>query len=310
MPWSYPDNIPTVAQNWTADEQRRCVSAANEALDGGTEEEAIRACIGAAGKARIPPGRKSFTVPLMLKEDAPEGSVLAVVSVFDVEDRDGDVVRESAFEDGQELPMCAQHDMARITGKGIIRKLSDRALFEGRFFLDTIAGQEAYRTVKNLGRLAQWSWSFAINRSERGKLNDRDVRFILDTERFEVSHVLVGANQHTETLSIKSFDWSRPMSLAGHGEHARTGVQSWLDRVESLADLRAKEGQTISGATDSELEAMEEALAASLDRVRALRALRRRREEPAGDEAPPDAKAHEHGALLLDLYRIAAELTA
>lgn len=52
MPWSFPDNIPRPALNWTESEQKRCIAAANAALrDGETEQNAIFACIHAAGKS-------------------------------------------------------------------------------------------------------------------------------------------------------------------------------------------------------------------------------------------------------------------
>lgn len=52
MPWTV-DDPPTVAKNWTAEEQKKCVAAANAVLkEGGTDEEAIYACIHAAGKGR------------------------------------------------------------------------------------------------------------------------------------------------------------------------------------------------------------------------------------------------------------------
>lgn len=53
MPYSYPGSIPRVALNWTAKEQQRCTEAAQAALDAGkSEEEAIFACIAAAGKSK------------------------------------------------------------------------------------------------------------------------------------------------------------------------------------------------------------------------------------------------------------------
>jgi hypothetical protein len=52
VPWTV-DDPPTVAKNWTAEEQKKCVAAANAVLkEGGTDEEAIYACIHAAGKGR------------------------------------------------------------------------------------------------------------------------------------------------------------------------------------------------------------------------------------------------------------------
>lgn len=53
MPYSYPRNIPRPAKNWSASEQKKCVAAANAVLrDGGSEKEAIYACIHAAGRSK------------------------------------------------------------------------------------------------------------------------------------------------------------------------------------------------------------------------------------------------------------------
>ena len=52
MPWT-KDKPPAVAKNWTAAEKARCVAAANAALRSGkSDEQAIRACIAAAGKSK------------------------------------------------------------------------------------------------------------------------------------------------------------------------------------------------------------------------------------------------------------------
>ncbi len=54
MPYSYPDAIPQVAQNWKPDEQRKCAIAAQAVLDdNGTDEMATFACIHAAGKSKV-----------------------------------------------------------------------------------------------------------------------------------------------------------------------------------------------------------------------------------------------------------------
>ncbi len=53
MPWKYPDNVPSVAKNWTPTEQKACVIAGNAVLgQGGSDKEAIFACIHAAGKGK------------------------------------------------------------------------------------------------------------------------------------------------------------------------------------------------------------------------------------------------------------------
>lgn len=55
-PYRYPNKIPKVAQNWTPAQQRRCTRAAQSVLNrGGTEEEAIYACIHAAKRKQYDP---------------------------------------------------------------------------------------------------------------------------------------------------------------------------------------------------------------------------------------------------------------
>lgn len=57
MPYSFPDNIPRPALNWTEAEQKKCIAAANAVLsDNGSEQDAIYACIHAAGKTENPGG--------------------------------------------------------------------------------------------------------------------------------------------------------------------------------------------------------------------------------------------------------------
>lgn len=53
MPYSYPRNVPRVSKNWDAGQQKKCTAAANAVLrGGGSEREAIYACIHAAGKGK------------------------------------------------------------------------------------------------------------------------------------------------------------------------------------------------------------------------------------------------------------------
>lgn len=137
-----------------------------------------------------------------------EGVVEAVVSVFNALDSDNDVVLPGAFKDGEELPMVWSHDWKNPIGKGVMAVDAKRAVFKGQFFMDTFDGEQAFRKVKNMGNLQEWSWGFRIKGWRIGDFDDDDgthddVRFIEDTERFEVSPVLVGANRETETLAIK-----------------------------------------------------------------------------------------------------------
>jgi HK97 family phage prohead protease len=153
---------------------------------------------------------KSFD--LSIKEDGEEkGSVEAVFSVYNNVDSDGDVVVRGAVKSGfanNQVPMVFAHKWDQPIGKGVIEEKEDSAVFKGSFFMDTEAGKEAYNLVKSMGDLQQWSFGFRVNDSEVGKVQKDDsetqARFLKDLTVYEVSPVLVGANQETYTLAIKS----------------------------------------------------------------------------------------------------------
>ena len=75
---------------------------------------------------------------------------------------------------------------------------------DGRFFLDTEAGLETYKTVKNLGELQEWSYGFETLESAEGKVDEKNVRILKRLKTFEISPVFIGAGNNTQTLAIKS----------------------------------------------------------------------------------------------------------
>ena len=149
-------------------------------------------------------------IDLEFKQDN-EGKVSAVFSVFNSLDSDGDVVLpgsiKSGFKSGS-VPMVWAHKWDMPIGKGTITSDDGKATFEGEFFMDTESGKEAYNIVKNMADMQQWSFGYRVNDAERGKIGEgeeeKDARFLKDLTVFEVSPVLVGANQDTYTLAIKS----------------------------------------------------------------------------------------------------------
>jgi len=156
--------------------------------------------------------REVKNIDFKFDEDS-EGKVSAVFSVFNNLDSDGDIVLPGSIKSGfnsGDVPMVWAHKWDMPIGKGYIREDGEKATFVGEFFMDTDSGQEAYKLVKNMGDLQQWSFGYRVNDSEFGKHKDMksneevDARFLKDLTVFEVSPVLVGANQDTYTLSIKS----------------------------------------------------------------------------------------------------------
>jgi HK97 family phage prohead protease len=155
--------------------------------------------------------RELKNIDLEFKQEA-EGKVSAVFSVFNNLDSDGDVVLPGAIKSGFKsgsVPMVWAHKWDMPIGKGSIKEDGDKATFNGEFFMDTESGKEAYNIVKNMGDLQQWSFGYRVNDSERGSYKDAndnevDARYLKELTVFEVSPVLVGANQETYTMAIKS----------------------------------------------------------------------------------------------------------
>jgi len=236
MPWSY-DEPPAVAQNWTALEQHRCVDAANAVLeDRGSDQEAIYACIAAAGKGKEIRAMKTktFRARMEFKAEGEPGEFTATFSTLNVMDHDGDVTLPGAFKDGQAVRISywghRWHDLP--VGKGVIHSDEERAWVDGDFFLDFEAGSETYKTVKNLGELQEWSYGFDILKESFGKFEDRDVRFLEGLDVHEVSPVMLGAGIGTETTSIKG-----QAQAPGPGDDAGDGDDGQSDAGTDAGDV-------------------------------------------------------------------------
>lgn len=192
---------------------------------------------------------KSFD--LSIKEDGEEkGSVEAVFSVYNNVDSDGDVVVPGAVKSGfanNQVPMVFAHKWDQPIGKGVIEEKEDSAVFKGSFFMETEAGKEAYNLVKSMGDLQQWSFGFRVNDSEVGKVQKDDsetqARFLKDLTVYEVSPVLVGANQETYTLAIKTGEDTVYESKSEATEEVKEPVALMQDHftTEEEAVTRAKE---------------------------------------------------------------------
>jgi len=139
-----------------------------------------------------------------------KGYLSAVISTFDIIDRDGDMIAPSAVKDGTPIRLCSWgHKWGELpVGKGILKNNGKELIFEGSFFLNTEAGRETYETVKSLGDLGEWSWGFSPLEDgiEIKTIKGKKVKYFTSVEAFEVSPVLVGANQETRTIDIKSVD--------------------------------------------------------------------------------------------------------
>lgn len=188
---------------------------------------------------------KRFGGSVELKADD-QGSVRATFSTLNTVDLDGDVTLPGAFTENEAVKIARWgHNWGDLpVGRGAIHADAQAAWMDGTFFLDTIGGQDTYKTVKHLGELQEWSYGFDILDAEFGKFAGQDVRFLKRLRVFEVSPVMLGAGVGTRTDSIKGYG----LNFEEHSERVQVALAELLERVKSGIDSRVKEGRAISNA--------------------------------------------------------------
>lgn len=186
--------------------------------------------------------RKTYRATIDFKAEE-EGTFRAVFSTFNVIDHDGDVTLPGAFKEGQKVRIAYWgHRWQDLpVGRGEIHSDEEKAWVDGRFFLDTDAGMETYKTVKNLAELQEWSYGFDIEKLSFGKFEDTDVVFLEKLEVFEVSPVMLGAGIGTETTAIKGALTPDP-SPKRRGEKEEGAQDDPEEGPEGEADLSTTGG--------------------------------------------------------------------
>jgi len=230
------------------------------------------------------PENLSFkNAPIELKEDGDKRYIEAVFSLFDTIDSDNDVTKANALRSGytgNKVPLVWNHDWSKVIGRGIIETDNQKAVFKG-YFLNTEAGKEAYNTVKEMQDMQQFSYGFQVMKSSKGthidsKGEEVPVRVLEDVKVWEVSPVLVGAQQNSFVQALKSglepvdeeikaemqVESTEPevssetdASISKSQQGLRLGEQAvasleelkaFTERIEDLASLRNSEKKTLS----------------------------------------------------------------
>ena len=228
--------------------------------------------------------KKEFKGKDLLSFDSETGTVKAVFSVFNEVDSDGDVVLPKSIRSGygdKGVAMVWGHDWKSVIGKGKITQDEDAATFVGEFNMNTEAGKEAYETVKAMGDLQQWSFGFEVHDSEKGMFTkdgiDTEVRYLKDLKVWEVSPVLVGANQNTSTVSIKNAEdledeekaidpdvkeikKTSGKSFVDEIDELLISMTSFLTRAKELTSLRIQKEKTLSDTSTEALDSLKDAL--------------------------------------------------
>ena len=231
------------------------------------------------------PENLSFkNAPIELKEDGDTRYIEAVFSLFDVIDSDNDVTKANALRSGytgNKVPLVWNHDWSKVIGRGIIETDNQKAVFKG-YFLNTEAGKEAYETVKAMQDMQQFSYGFQVLKSSKGthidsKGEEVPVRVLEDVKVWEVSPVLVGAQQNSFVQALKSglepvdeeikaemqLESTEPkvsskddasiisssqqgMRLGEQAVASLEELKAFTERIEDLASLRNSEKKTLS----------------------------------------------------------------
>jgi len=124
-------------------------------------------------------------------------------------------------------------------------------------------GQEAYKLVKAMGDLQQWSFGFQVDDAEEGQFTkdgqSTNVRYIKSATVYEVSPVLVGANQLTHTLSVKEQkeqdvkNVESGLRFTDEAKSVLNTIDSFIDRAKELTSLRLEKGKMLSKSAQDSL---------------------------------------------------------
>lgn len=155
------------------------------------------------------PGRqtKSFQATgVKLDDGEAAGTFEAVFATLNVKDRDGDVITPGALDnDGGEVLIMPAHRWSDMPiGKAHVTERGTELVASGHFFMDTPQGEAAYKTVKAVGDLQEWSFGFDVMEAGPGEHDGQRVNFLRKLKTFEVSPVMLGAGINTRTTAIKS----------------------------------------------------------------------------------------------------------
>jgi hypothetical protein len=197
-----------------------------------------------------------------LKFDDAAGSFTALFAPFNVVDKQGDLTLPGAFGEQRVIISAYGHGSwsgELPVGKGRIFENAEGGVVEGQFFLDTDMGKQTYLTVKNLGDLQEFSYALPEVDYEMREQDGERIRVLKRIKVNEVSPVLLGAGMNTHLLDIKSDD-GKSIQLVVQLEAVASDARKAIDRLKSLAELRAADGRRPGPETMKRAAATKQAL--------------------------------------------------
>jgi HK97 family phage prohead protease len=199
-----------------------------------------------------------------------DGEFEGYASVFGNVDAYGDVVMPGAFRktlgdwhtSGNVLPILYSHVMTdpdyNLGGVVEAREDEKGLRIRGLLDLENPKAAQVHRMLKGR-RASQMSFAYDVVRGSMGQLDGQDVYELHEVKLYEVSIVLIGANQDTEILAVKSL----ADGLAGglkegrvlSGKHVDTlrGARDAIDGVLAAAEV-IKDQEKASGKGEVKIE--------------------------------------------------------
>jgi HK97 family phage prohead protease len=289
MPWTY-DDPPAVAANWTDSEIERCVDAANAVLqDGGTDEEAIFACIHAAGKSTNagPSQTREFKTSQQFTKDITDDTVTGIFCVHGNVDEEKDRSHPGAMSDvkikGRERVRFLWQHNSYAPPIAVVKSIREitRAELPGEVLTyapDATGGVEVVRKYLDYhplsrgaeilnglkeGSIQEMSYAYDILEwSYTTDENDVMIRELKKLALWDISDVNWGMNPATLATS-KSANW-KARSLADHTIKVEAEIVAWRNRIKELAEKRSKEGRVLSDANRKKVESCVKTLSDAL----------------------------------------------
>jgi len=239
MPWTV-ENPPKPAKNFTRSEKIKCVAAANATLEEtNDEEQAIFACLRAAGKSKNKVGNmelKETNVKFEYKEENGEPFIEGLASTFGNVDSVGDIVEKGAFKKSlrkMKPKMLWQHDTKQVIGVWEKTKETDEGLLIKGRFADTQLANEA-RELSKMKAVDSLSIGFTVEKSDFD--TNKNIRKLQEVNLFEVSLVTFPANDKAKIVAVKSL----PETIRDFENMLRDVVGYSKDEARSIASIGFK----------------------------------------------------------------------
>ena len=182
-----------------------------------------------------------------------KGAFKAVFATMNVIDAHDDLTLPGAFRE-QEIIIGGWNHASWNTGteslpvgRGRIFEKGNEAIVEGQFFLSTTAGYETYKTIKEIGKLQEWSYSLPEIEYEYKTMDDRIIRILKKIKVNEVAPVLMGAGKETRTIDIKTNTKEKKgLSFLEHTEKVKNECKELTQRIKKIDDLRKTQNRLFS----------------------------------------------------------------